>query len=149
MRQQNVWLVAVVLAVLVVAGCSNDPGPPDQSTLPDGAISLTQNQPRRPTIEGRLLGIVATNIDENGAHLSIAEPLGDKPATFKELDIDDTIEFDGITLRLVATWVDPNPGNGDGGDHSKAWVVVENDSTPTTPTDRAPSSPTSTAPPEE
>ena len=74
MRLRNAWLV-MVLALLVLAGCSSSPGRPDPSTLPDGAIGLTQNQPNRTTVvEGRRVVMVATDIDESGARLSIGAP---------------------------------------------------------------------------
>lgn len=136
MSLRGLGLAAVVLTVIAVTGCSSDPGPPDPSTLPDGAKSLTQNQPNGSTVEGRRLTVVASNIDESGACLDVWGP--DVSGTGDCVNIGDIVEFDGTTLRLVATWVDPDP-DGDGGDHSKAWVVVEGDDTPSSPTGTAPS----------
>lgn len=139
MRLRNAWLAVVGLTVAVAAGCSgSDPGPPDQSTLPDGAITLTANRPDRGAVEGLVL--VTGNIDESGATLAGWNPSGDKPGgAGGRVDIGDTIDIEGITLRLVGTWVDPDPGVGDGGSDSEAWVVVESDNTPSSPASTAPS----------
>jgi hypothetical protein len=121
MRLRNVWVVMVVLAVFV-AGCSSHLYP-DVSKLPDGAFSLIMNQPDRSSVEG--LTVVAGNIDYSGAHLAGWNPADDKPGTGGWVAVGDTIDIEGTTLRLVAVWEDPDPGEGDGGDCSKAWVVVE------------------------
>jgi len=116
------WLTAVMVGITVAAttGCGgSEPESPAMPTLPDGAIMLTQNQPNR--FEG--LVVVASAIDASGADISGSD--GTSVAEGHWVDVDGTVEIQDRTLRLVATWVDPDPGEGDGADMSKAWVVVE------------------------
>ena len=118
MIRPRLLAVLVAASVLAVTACgSSDAG--SQPTLPDNAITLTSNQPRH---IGEI-DVVASLITDDGADLSGGA--SGEPATGAWVNVGETVEISGVTLRLVATWVDPKPGDSDGADRSKAWVVVE------------------------
>lgn len=109
--------LAVVAALFALSACGTDePARPD---VPDNAVPLVVNQPTG--VAG--IRVVATGIEDDSARLEGGD--GTVPFAGGRVDVGQSIEISGVTLRLVATWVDPDPGEGDGADRSKVWVVEE------------------------
>lgn len=112
--------VLAVVSLCALAGCSSGgAGEPTRPEVPDDAVALIENQPNQ--VAG--VRVVASLIDDEGADLSGSD--GTAPATGGWADVGQSVEISGVTFRLVATWVDPEPGDAPGADRSTAWVVVE------------------------